>query len=118
MKPITSHSYRLKEIPLLRNYNSKTFRHPDGRFVTEFHVKPIHYVGVDMQWHDLDEIAHYFGNRGGMILKEGWERKVNFGYLAWYLKRQELIGGRGIRIGISLGSYRQYPLKRLELPLL
>lgn len=131
MKQLASHNYKLEEIPDLRAYNAKTFRIKGtkeritlggfgykkkdwyGQLLTEFHVKPIHYIGLDKKWHDLNEIAYYFGNRNGIVLKEGWESKVDYGYLVWYLKRQQLINGKGIRIGIP-----QYPLKRLELPLL
>ena len=118
------------EIEQLRTYNSKSFATKNTRercvfnrrFIrrewldelkTEFYVKPIHYVRQDMTWGNLDEIASYFGNRNGMVLKQGWEEKADFGYLAWYLKRQKLIKGKGIRIGIEQGK----GIKRLELPL-
>lgn len=114
MKPLSSHNYPLQEISSLRKYNSKTFPTKNtkervtilpfgGRFkswygevLSEIHIKPIHYIGNDKKWHNLSEIASYFGNRNGMILKEGWENKADFGYLAWYLKRQKLIKGKGI----------------------
>ncbi len=129
---LSSHNYNLQELPSLRNYNSKTFYIPGktnekiilapwgkykswgGELLTEFHVKPIHYVGVDRKWHDMSEIASWFGNKKGMILKDGWENKVDFGYLVWYLKRQKLINGRGIRVGIEQGI----GIKKLEIPVL
>lgn len=135
MKPITSYNYKLAEIPELRNYNSKTFIIPGtkqrivigaggfrkkeyyGKYLTEFHVKPIHYVGNDMKWHDLDEIASYYGNRNGMVLKEGWENKVHIGYLAWYLKRNKLLKGRGIYLP-SPSTYMGLPVGRVSMPLL
>ena len=132
MKPLSSHSYNLREIPALRGWNAKTFYIPGrtkdrtvfvgnerkslyfGEVLTEFHVRPIHYVGLDKKWHDLNEIASYFGNKNGMTLKEGWESRVEFAYLIWYLQRQKLIGGKGIRIGVEQGAN----LRRLELPFL
>lgn len=135
MKALTSHNYRLEELPLLRNYNAKTFRTEktreawfylpsgkkvtaySGQLLTEFHVKPIHYIGSDGKWHDLDEIASYFGNRNGMVLKEGWEKRMNFSYLVWYMKRQQLISGRGVRIGYP-STYLGIPVGRIELPMM
>src|SRR3990167_630473 len=119
------------EIEQLRTYNSKSFATKNtrercvfnGRFIrrewldelkTEFHVKPIHYIRQDNTWGNLDEIASYFGNKNGMVLKQDWEEKADMGYLAWYLKRNKLIKGKGIRIGIEQGER----LKPLELDLL
>ncbi len=113
-----SKRHNLIEIFQLRTYNRKTFRTSFtkerriftpygnltryyGQFVSEFHVKPIHYIAQDGTWRNLDEIASYFGNKMGMVLKSGWEDKVHFGYLAWYLKRQKLINGRGIMLPYS-----------------
>ena len=118
------------EIQELRTYNSKcfatrntkkrsiflgSFRREEvfGELKREFHVKPIHYVRQNNTWGELGEIASYFGNKNGMLLKQGWEEKADFGYLGWYLKRNKLIKGKGIRIGIEQGS----GIKRLELPL-
>ena len=118
------------EISELRTYNSKTFTTPrtkerlvfDGRSIKqewsgelrkEFHVKPIHYIAYDGTWRDLSEIASYFGNRNGMVLKQGWESKVDFEYTLWYIKRQRLIRGKGIRTGIDQGKI----FKPLELDL-
>lgn len=88
-----------------------------GQLLTEFHVKPIHYVGSDGRWHNLDEIASYFGNRNGMVLKEGWEKRMNFSYLVWYMKRQQLINGRGVRIGYP-STYFGLPVGRVEWPMM
>ena len=121
----------IKEISQLRTYNSKTFftdktketrictslgvtSRYGGELMREFHIKPIHYIGVDGRWHDLDEVAFYFGNKNGMTLYPSWEEKIDMGYLGWYLKRQKLINGRGINIGIPLMN----GAKKLELPLL
>lgn len=117
MENLTSHNYCLEEIPKLRTYNSKTFRIPGmkevntfgpfgkitrygGQLLTEFHAKPIHYLTPDRQWKDLGEVASYFGNIRGMVLKPGWEEKIHFGYLVWYMKRQKLLNGWGIRLEI------------------
>ena len=110
---MSEHNYGFQEIENLRTYNSKTFRTSKtkevisfglyetgrsykGEFVEEFHVKPIHYVALDGSWHDLSEIASYFGNKRGMILKNGYEEKVDWNYLIWYLKRLKTMGNYGI----------------------
>ena len=115
MKNLTSHNYKLEEIQELRTYNSKSFRIKGtmerlimgpfkiskqffGNILTEFHIKPIHYVRNNMTLGNLDEIASYFGNKNGMSLKEGWDEKADFGWLGWYLKRQKLIKGKGIML--------------------
>lgn len=136
MKPLTSHNYNLEELSELRTYNSKTFRtlgtkehwffnsfsykrivKYSGNLLTEFHIKPIHYVSSDLQWKDLNEVSSYFGNRNGMTLISGWEKKINFGYLIWYLKRQKLIRGSGIRLYYP-STYIGKNINSLELPLL
>ena len=89
-----------QEIKELRTYNSKTFRTTkSGEFKREFHIKPIHYLAVDGLWRELDEVASYFGNRAGMTLKLDYWKHMDFNYLIWYIKRQMLIRGRGVRIG-------------------
>lgn len=47
-------------------------------------------------------------------MKEDWEEKVDFGYLNWYMKRLNLIKGKGVRIGVEQGK----GIKPLELPLI
>ena len=124
----------LEEIKDLRTYNAKTFRISGtkeriifgyagifkqyyGSVLTEFHVKPIHYFGTDNKWHNLDEVASYFGNRNGMVLRPGWEGRINMSWLVWYMKRQELLGGRGVRTDYA-PTYYGFPVGKLELPLM
>ena len=123
-----------REIEKARTYNSKTFetkntkwrsvstimgsfKNPYGEITTVFKVKPVHYIGLDGRWHDLSEIASYFGNKSGMILKEGWENKVLMEWLVWYQKRQQLIGGRGIWLPNPV-TYFGFPIGRMSLPLI
>ena len=117
--PINEHQWKLREEPELRGWNSKTFRHPYDKhhgapmFVSGFHVKPIHYVGLDGRWHDLKEVASYFGNKRGMVLRYGWESKIHMDYLVWYYKRLQLLKST---YGIAVGNiYEGIPIRPLLL---
>ncbi len=79
----------------------------DKRLVSVFHCKPIYYLHQNGEWRPLYEVTSYYGNRSGMTLKEGWESKIDFGYLAWYAK------SRPITIEVKQGKL----IKPLKLPL-
>lgn len=85
----------------------------DYRMIDVVHQKPVYYRTPEKKWRPLYEVADYYGNKNGMILKEGWENKIDFGYLGWYLKRQKLIRGKGIKLGIYQGRF----IKNLLIPL-
>lgn len=68
------------------------FYNDDGTITDVFHVKPIYYLHVDGSWRPMREIADYQGNRR-IDLKEDWADSLDIRYLAWLLKRMELIGG-------------------------
>lgn len=85
-----------------------------GKTIDIFHIKPVYYATPSEEWRPLYEVASYYGNKRGLILKEGWENKIDFGYLSWYMKRLNLIKGRGVRIGVEQGQ----GIKPLEIPLL
>lgn len=76
--------------------HATSFLFKDGTITTVFAIKPIYYQHLSGQWRPLSEIASYYGNRGGMILKDGWENKVHMNYLIWYMKRQEEMKGMGV----------------------
>jgi len=124
-----------EDIPELRTYNRRSYVVPGltkerivtgafgyrkkffyGGVESEFHVKPIHYLGLDKKWHPLERVASYFGNKNGMILKSGWEDEVDMGYLAWYLKRQKLINGKGIQVETPI-TYLGRRVNGITLPL-
>lgn len=135
MKPFTRSNYKLEELKELRGWNYKTIKVPGltkeriifyplgrikewyGSFMREFHVKPIHYVGLDGMWHDLDEVTWYYGNKKGMILKPGWEEKIDRRYLHWYMKRQENMKGRGVIMSVP-STYFGMPIGQVRLPVL
>lgn len=75
-----------------------------GEIVDVFHVKPIYYATPEHEWRPLYEVASHYGNRTGLVLKEGWENKIDLGYLVWYMKRGKLIKHSGVRIGVEQGA--------------
>lgn len=62
-----------------------------NKAIDVFHVKPIYYYSVEGTWRPLYEIASYYGNTRGMVLREGWEQKMDMRYLVWYIKRLEVL---------------------------
>lgn len=90
----------------------------DRKTVSVFHIKPIYYLHQNGQWRPLSEIASYYGNKRGMILKEGWENKIDFNYLAWYAKRLEVMKSvYGIAVEYPR-TYRGLVLTPTRIPLL
>ena len=70
----------------------------DRRSVVDiFHIKPVYYLSISGEWRPLSEITSYFGNKNGMILKGNYLEKMSWPYLTWYIKRQEILKGRGVR---------------------
>jgi len=63
-----------------------------GETVDVFHVKPIYYAHVEGDWRPMSEVASHYGNHS-IVLKEDWAQKVELAYLAWLIKRMELVGG-------------------------
>lgn len=85
-----------------------------GKTIDIFHVKPVYYATPTGEWRPFYEVASYYGNRRGLVLKEGWENKIDFGYLVWYQRRLSLIKGRGIRFTVQQGAH----IKPLEQPVI
>lgn len=71
-----------------------------------FHVKPVYYQTVDGFWRPMSEICSYHGNKR-IDLKEGWDQMVDLRFLAWLVKRAELIKGR---VSIPVMPTRLMPL--------
>lgn len=65
----------------------------DGSITDVFHVKPIYYLHIDGSWRPMSEIASYHGNKR-IDLKENWDERLDLSYLAWMLKRAELLKGK------------------------
>lgn len=63
-----------------------------GEYVDVFHVKPIYYATHEGTWRPLSEVASHYGNKR-IVLRDGWADMMDFGYLAWLLKRVELLKG-------------------------
>ena len=74
------------------HFNATTFFIRGGKKKTVFHVKPIYYVNTSGSVRPLSEVTLYHGNRN-MQLTYDWAEKMDFGYLAWLIKRCALIGG-------------------------
>jgi len=74
------------------HFNATTFFLRGGKKKTVFHVKPIYYVNTSGSVRPLSEVTLYHGNRN-MQLTYDWAEKMDFGYLAWLIKRCALIGG-------------------------
>lgn len=63
-----------------------------GETVDVFHVKPIYYAHVEGGWRPLSEIATHYASHS-IVLREDWADKIELAYLAWLIKRMELVGG-------------------------
>src|SRR3990167_4307828 len=74
------------------HFNATRFILSNGQTSTVFHVKPIYYHTSWGAVRPLSEVTNHHGNKR-ITLKEGWETKVDFGYLTWLVKRCQLIGG-------------------------
>lgn len=88
-----------------------------GKKFSVFHVKPVYYETWDGKWRPLYEVAYYYGNKNGIVFHENALEKVHSRYIAWLIKRNEILKGKGIFIGIphpshKIGSLR-YPLIQL-----
>lgn len=99
------------------NPHVSKFLYENGRMIRVFHVKPIYYATPQMTWRPLYEVASYYGNKKGMVLRGDWENYVSFEYIVWYLKRQELLKGRGITLEYPI-NYGSLKLDSLKIPLL
>jgi len=100
------------------NPQTSRFLFKDGSMSDVVHVKPIYYHTADRkEWRPLYEVASYYGNKGGMILKPDAWSKIHSCYLNWYIKRQKILNGKGIRVGYDMGAWRGIPLKDLQRPL-
>lgn len=78
----------------------------ETEIVDVFHVKPIYYQTVDGFWRPLSEVTSYHGNKR-IDLKEGWDQMMDLRFLAWLVKRCELIGGR---VSIPMMPTRLMPI--------
>lgn len=74
------------------NPHVSRFFFADGSITDVFHVKPVYYRHVDGGWRPMSEVASHYGNHR-VMLKEDWADKMELAFLAWLLKRMDLIGG-------------------------
>ena len=79
-----------------------------GRSAEIIHIKPIYYETLDGRWRPMEEITNGFGNRWA-ILNESWE-KIHPRFLRWWMKRMELMNGRGLLFPIPKLSARKLTL--------
>jgi len=100
------------------NPHESRFLMENGKFVSVFHVKPIYYATLQGLWRPLSEVASYYGNKRGMTLKEGWEQKMDMGYLVWYIKRLEAMKSQyGVAVSYPQ-TYRGIELSPVMVPVL
>jgi hypothetical protein len=95
--------------------HSSRFIYPDGQIREVFHIKPIYYATTDGQWRPLSEVASFYGNTRGMTLKEGWEEKMDFQYLIWYINRLDTMKSKyGIQVSFpqEWAGKQLVPIKR------
>jgi hypothetical protein len=85
--PLSTYKGKLKINP-----HVSRFYYTDNRIVDIFHIKPVYYENQLGAWRPMQEVATKLGNRH-FELKEDWDRNMNLDYLAWLLKRSELING-------------------------
>lgn len=85
--PLSTYKGKLKINPHLSRFYYK-----DNRIVDVFHIKPVYYESQLGAWRPMQEVATKLGNRH-FELKEDWDSKMNLNYLAWLLKRTDLING-------------------------
>lgn len=64
-----------------------------GGIVSVFHVKPIYYLHQNGEWRPLSEVCDFYGNHT-ISFRSGWDKKVDFSFLTWLIKRQDILGGQ------------------------
>lgn len=89
-----------------------------GRTIDVNSTSPRYYATPEGQWRPLYEVASYYGNKRGMTLKEGWESKMDFGYLVWYIKRLEAMKSQyGVAVSYPQ-TYAGIELNPVQIPIL
>jgi hypothetical protein len=96
------------------NPHVSRFELKGGQTMDVFHVKPIYYLHQNGGWRPMGEIAHAFGNKW-IDLKEDWAQSLDLRYLAWLMKRMELIQG-AVRIPspFRVGEYVALDSQRIH----